>query len=204
MRQCAFTLIELLIVVAIIGVLAAIAVPNFLQAQTRAKVARVYSDHRSVSTALNAYYMDHNNYAPDAWTTGRGQDNFFLNTIYQLTTPIAYMSSLNLPDTFFTRPKGAGGEPLIPGLDTVSYRYFALGMVPSWGSVTNNDYKAAILASHGPDRENNDGEWGVLPGNQSGVSSRRNAAFLYDPTNGVVSKGDIVRGVGELQRIANE
>jgi prepilin-type N-terminal cleavage/methylation domain-containing protein len=53
-----FTLIELLIVVAIIAILAAIAVPNFLEAQTRAKVARVRSDLRTLATALEAYYID--------------------------------------------------------------------------------------------------------------------------------------------------
>jgi len=50
----AFTLIELLIVVAIIAVLAAIAVPNFLESQTRAKVSRAKSDMRAVATALLA------------------------------------------------------------------------------------------------------------------------------------------------------
>jgi prepilin-type N-terminal cleavage/methylation domain-containing protein len=48
----AFTLIELLIVVAIIAILAAIAVPNFLEAQVRAKVSRIKADFRSVATGL--------------------------------------------------------------------------------------------------------------------------------------------------------
>jgi len=63
-RRHAFTLLDRLIVVAIIAILAAIAVPNFLEAQTRAKVSRVQSDLRSVATALEAYRIDSNRYPP--------------------------------------------------------------------------------------------------------------------------------------------
>src|SRR5260221_3715617 len=58
----AFTLIELLIVVAIIAILAAIAVPNFLEAQTRAKVSRVKADMRTLGTAMEQYNVDYNGY----------------------------------------------------------------------------------------------------------------------------------------------
>jgi len=54
-KQRAFTLIELLIVVAIIAILAAIAVPNFLEAQTRARVSRVKNDMRTFGVALESY-----------------------------------------------------------------------------------------------------------------------------------------------------
>src|SRR5690349_15764472 len=62
MRIRAFTLIELLIVVAIIAILAAIAVPNFLEAQTRSKVSRTKADMRSVTTAIESYAVDNNKY----------------------------------------------------------------------------------------------------------------------------------------------
>ncbi len=82
-KQTAFTLIELLIVVAIIGILAAIAVPNFLQAQIRAKIARVQADHRALATAENMYRLDNNTF------------HLHRHTAWQhvpLTTPVSYLS----------------------------------------------------------------------------------------------------------------
>jgi type II secretion system protein G len=53
-----FTLIELLIVVAIIGVIAAIAIPNLLNALDRGKQKRTMADLRSIATAVETYSVD--------------------------------------------------------------------------------------------------------------------------------------------------
>lgn len=60
-----FTLIELLIVVAIIGIIAAIAIPNLLNAIQRGKQKRSMADMRAVGTAAEAFAVDNNRY-PDA------------------------------------------------------------------------------------------------------------------------------------------
>jgi len=65
MFKRAFTLLELLMVVFTIAVLAAIAVPNFLEAQLRTQVARAQSDQASMVVALRAYYTDHRRYPPN-------------------------------------------------------------------------------------------------------------------------------------------
>ena len=94
-KRGAFTVIELLIVVAIIGILAAIAVPNFLNAQVRAKVSRVQSDMHAMSVAVESYRLDENVYPPVGncgvvdsirWSEGWA--------LAVLTTPIAYLASL--------------------------------------------------------------------------------------------------------------
>ncbi len=64
-----FTLIELLIVVAIIGIIVAIAIPNLLNAIQRAKQRRTMGDIRSTATAIEAYAVDFNRYPPAAAAT---------------------------------------------------------------------------------------------------------------------------------------
>jgi general secretion pathway protein G len=64
-----FTLIELLIVVAIIGIIAAIAIPNLLNAIDRGKQKRTMADMRSIGTAVESYAVDNNQY-PVAGSAG--------------------------------------------------------------------------------------------------------------------------------------
>ena len=57
-----FTLIELLIVVAIIGILAAIAIPQFSAYRAKANNTAATSDMRNLKTQMEAYYADAQSY----------------------------------------------------------------------------------------------------------------------------------------------
>ena len=57
-RQKGFTLIELLIVVAIIGIIAALLIPNFLDALQKAKQKRTLADARNTGTAMFSWLTD--------------------------------------------------------------------------------------------------------------------------------------------------
>jgi prepilin-type N-terminal cleavage/methylation domain-containing protein len=57
-RQKGFTLIELLIVVAIIGIIAALLIPNFLDALQKAKQKRTVADIRNAGTAMFSWLTD--------------------------------------------------------------------------------------------------------------------------------------------------
>jgi type II secretion system protein G len=57
-----FTLIELLIVVAIIGLIAAIAIPNLMTAMNKAKQAKTMADIKAIGNALESYAVDNNTY----------------------------------------------------------------------------------------------------------------------------------------------
>ena len=61
-----FTLIELMIVIAIIGILAAIAIPQFSAYRTRSYNSAAQADLRNSATAQEAYYVDNQSYADAA------------------------------------------------------------------------------------------------------------------------------------------
>lgn len=62
-RHGGFTLVEIMIVVAIIALLAAIAVPNFLRARKRSQATRIIQDLRMIDSAIDLYAIESNKVA---------------------------------------------------------------------------------------------------------------------------------------------
>jgi len=69
-----FTLVELLVVLAIIGIVASIAIPNLANALHKGKQKRTMSDLHSIAEAVEAYHIDHASYPRGVadWTTLQG------------------------------------------------------------------------------------------------------------------------------------
>jgi prepilin-type N-terminal cleavage/methylation domain-containing protein len=224
-RQAAFTLIELLIVVAIIAILAAIAVPNFLEAQTRSKVSRTKTDMRTTSTALESYFVDNNAYpnchfhgvAVDPAPYGTGSPGGF-QILERLSTPVAYMASVLITDPFQIRGRtsantaqGQLGQASNPesvlGSDPVyrmnsyiyqSFNSFQRYTLPPDGfsnPTQPRQSRSWILHSAGPD--------GIYQNLGGVIANDRlpqlpfTVGLIYDPTNGTVSFGSIYRAGGE-------
>lgn len=65
-KKSGFTLVEIMIVVAIIALLAAIAIPSFMNARTRSQTSACLNNLRQISGSKDQYALDNNNAAPTA------------------------------------------------------------------------------------------------------------------------------------------
>ena len=204
----AFTLIELLIVVAIIAILAAIAVPNFLEAQVRSKVSRTKSDMRTMATGLESYMVDCNGY-PNCHMYGIATRNYISGSasdpmiLERLSTPVAYLTNVTFRDPFTVSARlsasnaqgmmNATAIKVTPATDTAAalncYIYQSFNSEQRYTQPTDG-YSVAtkptstcafFLHSCGPDSTYY---------NSAGVISNDRAAqlpytisMIYDPTN---------------------
>ncbi|MFH1742016.1 MAG: prepilin-type N-terminal cleavage/methylation domain-containing protein [bacterium] len=166
-----FTLIELLIVVAIIGILAAIAVPNFMNARIRAKVSRAMSDQRTISMALENYMLDRGTYP---YTRATSANNFL--GYEALTTPVAYLNS-PLNDPFSSQYVSDRGDAYDP-----YYEFYCTCLNGS----KNNMFNIECIGPDGVDSFNPTSTYPYCPSNFE----------FYDASNGLVSPGEILKAGG--------
>lgn len=176
----AFTLIELLIVVAIIAILAAIAVPNFLEAQTRSKITRVKADIRSLVTSIEAYRVDNNKYPP----CGAPPEFDGAVGLSRLSTPVNYIANDALRDIFFDTKK--------PQLRFFGYMSRDHEDYNTVGSVRSAQWY--FIMSNGPDL--------TLDDFTPAIAASDTGLFvntMYDPTNGIISAGNVYRSGGQAE-----
>ncbi len=204
MKNKAFTLIELLIVVAIIAILAAIAVPNFLEAQVRAKVSRAKSDQRSIATAIEAYAVDnnkpivaYNQYVMTGANAGKcgtapagGSTKMY--AMSHLTTPVGYITSIP-PDPFREKGLVRKNSPEY-NYNSFDYDAFFCPYQPAPASTAFAAGYSWVLTSVGPSKQaNGAGVANILLGSTSWVTDPTMVVSGYDPSNGTISKGFIMR-----------
>jgi len=171
-----FTLIELLIVVAIIGILAAIAVPNFLNAQLRAKISRVVSEEKSVAEAYIMYRMDQSKWPPHI-DRDPAQHRY-------VTSPIAYLST-SIIDIFAQSEMALRDPTWVNSVGQYHCEPAAFWHTGQWsGAITNepqyfksNRNAAYFVMSYGPDQD---------------FDQYKADAALYDSSNGLTSNGDLL------------
>lgn len=220
-RTKGFTLIELLIVIAIILILIAIALPNFLEAQARAKYVKSAGDCRALGQAVEAFRVDRNYLLVDIWDDDSVFGHMRLLELFghianpskptrlqrdvmaPLTTPSVYIGEIPA-DPFLHDPKvRATGETWTGQLDTYTYfdrdpdipdvadKSTAVGK-NRWPD--DHNIKGYHLGSHlvSQVRRLSDGEFALIGAGPDGdVVQSGYRGMPYTPTNGTKSAGNI-------------
>lgn len=108
-----FTLIELVVVIAILGILAGIAIPRFMDSIETARGAKLLADLRSIESAGTVYYTKNGKYPTVSTESALGRDKDFIE------------------DYFGSWPLSTGGYAIVQGYNGVNYRYnLSNGSIP--------------------------------------------------------------------------
>ncbi len=179
LQKQGFTLIELMTVVTIISILAAIAVPNFLNAIIRAKVARSMAEQELLVWALEMYDVDRDGYPDNAYT---GQPS--LGDLVPLTTPVSYLPQI--PYDAFIAPTKFERREFVQTKRAGNPYYSYINFLQT------NDGQRLSLTPYALEGSANYIVWGMGPAFTLDADPMKPDSFsVYSPSNGTQSAGII-------------
>lgn len=217
-----FTLIELLIVIAIILILISIALPNFLEAQVRAKVTATRGNLKSFETAINSFILDNGDVYPDYNDAGETALRELVAKLRARVhgragcgSPLRICSCTSPPlpankgSVIFVASEGDFYAPGVhcPLTSPVSYMSSAATADPFGNGVITHGYDSFPQYRNGKmtGRLSYGGVFGIGPDKTAGDWLRGtrytidtdkdglNEGLPYNPTNGTNSRGDFWR-----------
>lgn len=174
-----FTLIELMTVMVILTILASIAMPNFLNAVSRAQMARAISDQELILWALETYHLDNDAYPQNRVAGAASPPDLTL-----LTTPFAYLSYI--PADSFLMSNSVKAQDLIRKRSKyLGYSYINF--------LQMNDGQRMPLSPYGYGGNANYSLFSVSPQiEETQVWPVDQPITVYSPSNGLFSAGFIV------------
>jgi type II secretory pathway pseudopilin PulG len=201
-------MIELLIILVVLATLAAIAVPNFLEAQIRSKVARTHVDMAAIAYAMRAYNADNGSYPPNMPAVQEA-------LVGLSALPPGQTSETLLQETH-VRLRNAADYDRIPGAHHAGYLEALLRPVNYLGAIPLDGFghnRAAPLPTFNLQdlpREPLRRAFGFQPPfavlsagpdlSLDKLNLANGSVTLFDPTNGTVSRGDILMLGSQLAR----
>lgn len=182
MGRFGFSLLELLVVVAVVAILAAVAVPNFLNARLRSDIAKAVEEMRCIGDAVENYCIDRGIYPP--WKNANGSSRNhpgFSARLYPLTTPVGYLTSV--PRDPFAQGWAERLDPDLqhPAYDTYHYvdaRSTVYYPVPRLDLVLGVSFRCS--------------EWSVVSAGPNGLMTFGGGPS-FTLSNGLRSGGDLIR-----------
>ncbi|WP_254627396.1 prepilin-type N-terminal cleavage/methylation domain-containing protein [Myxococcus sp. CA040A] len=176
-KKGGFTLIELMIVVAIIGILAAIAIPNFIRFQAKSKQSEAKTNLKAIFTAQKAYFGEKDKYVSDFKVVGFDPEpgNRFTYAIASNCTAAAQAVSARLYD------KGCIGQDLARFTEPPTVTQAPLGKIGVDGTCPNCDFYAT--AAGNVDNDPLGDTWGIT--SLATISTTLTGTCGIDPPGGI-------------------